>query len=427
MMREPWLKAYRLATSALGPVAPALLAVRRRRGKEDPKRLAERMGISSLPRGDKPVAWLHGASVGEGLALMPLVERLSARGFQVLLTTGTVTSAAVVAARLPAGAVHQYVPLDVPKFFARFLDYWRPGIALVAESELWPNMLHETHERRIPLVLVNARLSERSFRRWQKFPRVIGALLARIDLVLAQSQEDAGRLSHLGASRVQVAGNLKYDVAAPPVDPSQLAAIVASIGSRPVWVAASTHAGEEAIAIEAHLRLQSHHRALTIIAPRHPERGAEIADLAARMGASWALRSAGAPLDRESSLYVADTVGEMGLLYRLAGAVFLGKSLTSGGGQNPIEPAKLGCAILHGPRVENFSDVYRELDQAQGAIEVGDADTLGRALGLLFSDAPRMRKLARTAADVVERFGGATDAIMCALEPYFMQMRVERR
>ena len=427
MMREPYLQANRLAASALGPFAPAVLALRRRRGKEDRARAGERMGLPGAERGPKPVAWLHGASVGEGLALMPLVERLSERGFRVLVTTGTVTSAAVIANRLPAGALHQYVPLDVPKFMARFLDYWRPSIALVAESELWPNMLHETNVRGVPLVLVNARLSERSFRRWQKFPRVIAAILQRIDLCLAQSQDDAGRLMPLGAARVQVAGNLKYDVAAPPVDPATLAAATAVIGSRPVWVAGSTHAGEETIAIEAHRELSKRFDALTIIAPRHPARGPEIAALARSLGVEAQLRSTGADFKRDSTLYIADTVGEMGLLYRLANVVFLGKSLASSGGQNPIEPAKLGCAILHGPHVENFIDVYRELDDAHGAIQVGDADTLTRALGALFADSARMRRVARAAAETVERFGVATDNIMQALEPYFMQMRVERR
>ena len=401
MMREPYLQAYRLAASALGPFAPAVLALRRRRGKEDRARAGERMGLPGAERGPKPVAWLHGASVGEGLALMPLVERLSERGFRVLVTTGTVTSAAVIANRLPAGALHQYV--------------------------LWPNMLHETNVRGVPLVLVNARLSERSFRRWQKFPRVIAAILQRIDLCLAQSQDDAGRLMHLGAARVQVAGNLKYDVAAPPVDPATLAAATAVIGSRPVWVAGSTHAGEETIAIEAHRELSKRFDALTIIAPRHPARGPEIAALARSLGVEAQLRSTGADFKRDSTLYIADTVGEMGLLYRLANVVFLGKSLASSGGQNPIEPAKLGCAILHGPHVENFIDVYRELDDAHGAIQVGDADTLTRALGALFADSARMRRVARAAAETVERFGGATDNIMQALEPYFMQMRVERR
>ncbi len=427
MRRNPLLLTYETLTRAFAPFAPLLLAWRKRVGKEDPARLGERLGIAGRARGDKPVAWLHGASVGEGLALMPLVERLIERGFEVLVTTGTVTSASVIGARLPAGAIHQYVPLDAPKFFARFLDHWRPSLVLVAESELWPNMIHALGLRGVPVVLVNARVSERSFRRWMKVPAAIGTMLGKVDLCLAQSQDDAGRLVQLGAPRVQVAGNLKYDVAAPPVDSAQLAEIAAIIGSRPVWVAASTHPGEEDIAAQVHLQLEKRFDLLTIVAPRHPERGDEIATGAANSGLDVELRSSGAPIAAHSRFYIADTVGEMGLLYRLASVVFLGKSLTGSGGQNPIEPAKLGCAILHGPRVENFAEVYRELDSAQGAVEVGDAETLARMLAMLFADSARLRQMARSANEAVERFAGATNNIMSALEPYFMQMRVERR
>ena len=192
--REPALAFYRLATAMLAPLAPALLNWRKRRGKEDKRRMAERMGYASLARPEGALVWLHGASVGEGIALLPLVERLATRGLKVLVTTGTVTSAAILADRLPAGAQHQYIPLDIPGFMARFLDHWRPDLALVAESEIWPNMLCMVHERGAPLVLVNARLSPRSFARWRKAPRVIGALLSRIDLCLAQTQDDALRL-----------------------------------------------------------------------------------------------------------------------------------------------------------------------------------------------------------------------------------------
>ena len=421
------LATYGALTRALTPFAPLVLLWRKRLGKEDGARLGERIAFAGRPRGEKPVAWLHGASVGEGLALMPLVERLIERGFDVLVTTGTVTSASVVGARLPPGAIHQYVPLDAPKYWTRFLDHWRPNLVLLAESELWPNMIDAVERRGVPIALVNARLSDRSFRRWLKAPRAIGDLLAKVDLCLAQSQDDAGRLLHLGAPRVQVAGNLKYDVPPPPCDAEKLAEVSALIGSRPVWVAASTHAGEEDIAAQVHRSLRARFDLVTIVAPRHPERGAEIADAAAADGLATQLRSRGDEIGLSTGFYVADTVGEMGLLYRLASVVFLGKSLASGGGQNPIEPAKLGCAILHGPRVENFIEVYRELERAQGALEVGDADTLARALAMLFADSARLRQMARIAHETVNNFAGATDNIMNALEPYFMQMQMERR
>ena len=428
MARETLLKIYRLATAAFGPISPALLAWRQWRGKEDGARLEERIGHPTRAREAGQLIWLHGASVGESLALLPLVERLCARGMPTLMTSGTVTSARVLAGRMPGGCIHQFLPLDVPAFVGRFLEYWRPSLALLAESELWPNLIYETNRRGIPLVLVNARLSQRSFDRWQKAPKFIGALLGRVDLCMAQTQDDAGRLLRLGAPRVQVAGNLKYDVAAPPVDAVRLAELSAAIGSRPVWLAASTQAGEEAIALDVHRALTTRFPTLlTIIAPRHPNRGEQIAEQARKRGLSVINRSEGDAPTLRTQIYIADTIGEMGIFYRLASSVFVGKSLAAAGGQNPIEPAKLGSAILHGPNVGNFAEVYREMDAACGALQVADAEALKEALALLLSDVALLRKMARAASDSVERLGGACTNIMQALEPYLMQMHVERR
>jgi 3-deoxy-D-manno-octulosonic-acid transferase len=420
-------RAYRIATRLIGPLAPALLAWRRRRGKEDPSREDERLGYPTLNRPEGRIAWLHGASVGEGLALLPLVGKLIGRGFTVLVTTGTVASATILAERLPAGALHQYIPLDVPAFLGRFLDHWQPDLVLIAESELWPNMLEDVSARGIPLALVNARLSERSFQRWQRFPTLIAAMLGRIDLCLAQSEDDGSRLLRLGAPHVQVAGNLKYDVPAPPVDPLCLAELAAAIGSRPVWLAASTHGGEDEIVAQVHQALvPAFPDLLTILVPRHAHRGAQIAQSIGAMGLRTALRSRGNPVSADIGLYIADTMGELGVFYRLANIVFVGKSIGgAAGGQNPIEPAKLGAAILHGPNVSNFSDVYRALDDSHGAALVGDAPTLARALQMLFSDPALLRRMARAASDSVEKLGGASDNILRALEPC-LQMQVEQ-
>ena len=427
MMAGLLLGIYRNATTIAAPFAPALLDWRRRHGKEDPTRLRERMGHASLPRPPGRLAWLHGASVGESLAMMPLVERLIARGLKVLLTTGTVTSATILQSRLPAGAVHQFVPVDVPKYIDRFLRHWQPNIVLVAESELWPNLICQVNAKNIPLVLVNARLSARSFERWQKLPWFIGSLLAKIDLCLAQSRDDAARLLRLGAPRVQIAGNLKYDAPAPPVDAKAFAELTGMIGARPVWIAASTHDGEEEIAAGVHRRLAVRFpHLLTIVAPRHPRRAPAIAQMLEAQGLSYALRSTGARISLRTSVYVADTMGEMGLFYRLGSVVFVGKSLAGRGGQNPIEPAKLGSAVLHGPHVSNFSDTYEVLDDAHGALAVPDADSLARALELLLSDVSLLRKMARLSGEAVAELGGATGHIMTALEPYFLYMQMER-
>ena len=325
----PILPIYQAASAAFAPLSPVVLYVRRKWRRDELDRDGERLGRPTQPRPDGPLAWLHGASVGESLALLPLVERLSARGFSILVSTGTSSAAAVIAPRLPAGALHQFLPLDVPQFLARFLAYWRPNLALIAKSEIWPNLFLAVRRHNIPLLLVNARISEASFQRWRWFPSFIGTLLGAVDLCLAQSEVDAERFALLGARHVKIAGNLKYDVSAPPADRQAFAALAVRVGARPVWVAASTHRGEEEIILSAHqIAAQFVPGLLTIIVPRHAKRGGEIANLARARGLAVAQRSAE---DYENGtlpeIYVADTTGELALFYRVASIAFLGKSL----------------------------------------------------------------------------------------------------
>ncbi|QGM47014.1 3-deoxy-D-manno-octulosonic acid transferase [Methylocystis heyeri] len=424
----PILALYRLATIALTPLARPLLAIRARQGKEDPARLNERLGFASLPRPAGRLVWLHGASLGESLSLLPLIDRFIQRGVEVLVTSGTVTSARLLAARLPAGAFHQFLPLDAPRFVERFLDHWRPDLALFAESELWPNIVASIHKRRAPLVLVNARISTASAERWRRAPGVGASLFGKIDLCLAQDPENAARFLGLGAPRARVAGNLKFDVPPPPIEAAQLAGFKGAIGARPVFAAVSTHPGEEAFILDAHQEMARQMPALlTVIAPRHPERGAEIAGLARSRGLNAVQRSAGAQPQRDAQIYVADTVGELGLIFRSAEVVFMGRSLAPGGGHNPIEAAKLGCAILHGPSVEDFADVYAELNAAKGAARVSDAPGLARAALYLLSQPARTRKMGRAGAEAVERLGGASQEIMTAIEPYLAQLAAARQ
>src|SRR6201997_4610413 len=268
------LRAYQLGSVLGTPIASQLLIRRQKRGKEHPERLRERLGQARMPRPKGPLVWVHGASVGEMLAALALIERLRAQDFAVLVTSGTVTSAALAEQRLPNGVLHQFVPLDAPRFVRRFLDHWRPGLALFVESDLWPNLICSSAKRKIPMIIINGRLSERSFKRWRRVPGVIAALLNRFDLCLAQSAADAERYTKLGAPRVNATGNLKLDVPAPPADEAALRRLRDIIGKRPVMVAASTHAGEEAAVIGAHRGLRAKFPALlTIIVPRHPARG----------------------------------------------------------------------------------------------------------------------------------------------------------
>ena len=413
------LAAYRLATAAAAPFAGALLSLRLNRGKEDPDRIDERRGLACLARPDGPLVWLHGASVGETVSLLPLVERLTQSGVFALVTSGTVTSARLMAARLPPRAIHQFVPLDCARFVRRFLAHWRPGLGLFAESEIWPNMILEAARARVPLALVNARMSERSFRRWRHLSGAARGLFNRFEATLAQTPGDALRLSALGSPSAPVIGNLKYDAPAPPADLRDLAELSGLVAGRRLWIAASTHPGEERIAAQTHQRLALQFPdLLTLIAPRHPERGAAVAAVIESLGLASARRSQGARPERDVSIYICDTMGELGLFYRLAGVAFLGKSLTGGGGQNPIEAAKLGAALLHGPRIANFADVYAPLDAEGGALPVKDADDLAAALAQLFDNPARLREMARAAARVVERGAGAVERTLDALEPH---------
>jgi 3-deoxy-D-manno-octulosonic-acid transferase len=422
------LRLYQLASAAGSPIAPQVLARRLTRGKEHPERLSERRGETSLTRPQGPLIWVHGASVGEMLAVVPLIERLRAQDFAVLVTSGTVTSAALAEQRLPDGAIHQFIPLDAPRFVRRFLDHWRPDLALFVESDLWPNLILSCAERRIPMIVVNGRLSERSFNRWRLVPGAIAALLSRFDLCLTQSAADAERYAQLGAPRVISTGNLKLDVPAPPVDEAALARLKEIIGTRPVVAAASTHPGEETAIITSHRRLRAKFPTLlTIIAPRHPGRGESIAAIANVAGLATALRSHRAQPMPDIGVYVADTLGELGLIYRLAPIVFMGGSLATHGGQNPIEAIRLGAAVVHGPHVWNFAEIYATLDAEHGAIAVADEETLTVRLGEWLAKPAARRAVADAAAGTVERLGGALKRTLAALDPYLMQLRLEQR
>ena len=412
------LEAYRLATWLATPLTGLLLSWRLNHGKEDAMRLDERRGWPSRPRPAGPLVWLHGASVGEAASLLPLVEKLVESGHPALVTTGTVTSAALLERRLPGGAFHQYAPLDTPDFQRRFFAHWRPDIGLIAESEIWPNMIVEASKAGVPLVMVNGRMSARSAARWRHAKAFIGALLSRFEQCLAQSRADAERLRGLGAKRVTDLGNLKFDAPAPPADRKVLAALSGLVSGRRLWIAASTHAGEESMAAQAHLRVaELFPDLLTLIAPRHPRRGPDIEAELKALGLRTALRSRGEQPGPGVHVYICDTIGELGLFYRLAGIVFLGKSIVGQGGQNPIEPAKLACAVLHGPNVGNFRDIYDGLDRIGGAQTTGDSEELAQALIALFGDPGKMRAMTRAAADWVERQSGAAERTLAAIAP----------
>jgi 3-deoxy-D-manno-octulosonic-acid transferase len=420
------LRVYRKLSFAMMPLAPALIKRRLKLGKEDPARIGERRGLSNDARPRGPLVWIHGASVGEVLAAAALIEKLRALNIRILLTSGTVTSAAIVARRFPPDIIHQYVPYDSPRFVARFLDHWRPSLALFIESDLWPNLILSSAARRLPMVLINGRMSHRSFPRWRRVSSTISALLGKFDICLAQSQVDAERFAALGCRNVVTTGNLKLDVPAPPADSLKLERLMSVTRGRPIVVAASTHPGEEEILLEVHRTLSGFFPTLlTVIVPRHPDRGVAIARMIAASGRKPALRSREDLPTAATDIYVADTLGELGLFYRLSPIVFMGGSLVEHGGQNPIEAVKLGASIVHGPHVFNFSDVYEALDGAGGARRADTREALVKQLGQLLADPAARDSQIRASERVVEELGGALERTLAALEPYLLQLRLE--
>jgi 3-deoxy-D-manno-octulosonic-acid transferase len=411
--------AYRFAGHAVRPLVPSFLSARAARGKEEHARRGERYGQTALKRPAGRLIWVHAASVGETNAILPLVQRLTTAGFRVLFTTATVTSAEIAANRLPEGAFHQYSPLDIAPYVDRFLDHWRPEFVIFAESELWPNIITRLEEAVVPLIVANARLSERSYRGWRRIGPIARALFSRIGLVLARSEEDGARFRSLGADRVQVTGNLKLDVPPLAADLDEMARVQSAIAQRPVWVAASTHDGEEAMVADAHRMVREKiPDLLTILVPRHPGRGSAVREVLASRRLAVAQRSRGEPLLREIDVYLADTLGELGLFYRVAPVAFLGGSLIPHGGQNPIEPARLETAVLHGPHIRNFAEIYALLDEVAPAPPVYDAGSLAAAVIALLTRPKAATDMAAAASKALAPLSGALDATMLALRPY---------
>ncbi len=409
--------------------APALrlyLAARARRGKENPVRLSERRGRASATRPAGALLWVHAASLGETRSVLPLLARLREMraDLSILLTTFTVTPARLVEEQKDPRLIHQFVPLDVPHWAARFLDHWRPDAAIWVEGELWPNLIAASAARGMPMALVNARLSGRSFSRWSTAGRLFPAPLDPFVPCLAQSEGDAERLRHLGADGATFVGNLKFDGPPLAVDPAELARLREALGDRPLWLAASTHPGEEMLICAVHRKAAPRHpRLLTIIVPRHAARGAEIErELAAASDIAVRRRSLGALPDPQTAIYIADTMGELGVFYRLAGLAFVGGSLVPHGGQNPLEAARLDCAVLFGPHMNNFRDIADALLRQGGAHEVRGPDDLATEVARLLDDRAECVRRAAAAAAVAEAGRGAVERVLAALEPLLARL-----
>jgi 3-deoxy-D-manno-octulosonic-acid transferase len=423
--------AWAVIASALAPLLPFYLRRRVAKGKEIAERLPERQGHAAA-RLPGRLVWCHAASNGETLSLLPVLEALAKQdpALSFLVTTGTVTSARLLEQRLSPELAprtqHRFLPLDVPRWVARFLTGWRPDLAVIVESELWPNMLAAAGRQGVPLALVNARMSARSAKAWGWAPGFARGLLGRFGLILAQTKADAARFSALAGREVPCWGNLKYAGPPLPADAAELARLQAAWAGRPVWLAASTHPGEDEIILAAHrLLVPAHPGLLTVIVPRHPPRGPDIAGLARDLPV--ARRGVGQEAGAGVAVYIADTLGELGLFYRLARVALIGGSLVPHGGQNPLEAARLGCPILIGPHHFNFSEIIARLSAAHGLVETPDGPSAAQALAAqvarLLADPAAGQAMAGAAAALTQDEAGLPERIATSLLPLIRPAR----
>ncbi len=415
------LNVYKYATYLARPLAPLIFKHRLKRGKELEERESERYGIASLKRPQGPLCWFHAASVGETNSILPLIKKLLDRNntLSILLTTGTVTSAKLAQKHLPQHAFHQFIPLDNPGFVTKFLNHWRPNLAVFVESEIWPNLILETKNNNIPLIAINARMSKRSFKKWFKKPQMARPLFGRFNTVLAQSPVDTNHFIALGAENVINSGNLKIDTPPLKFDQDELKKLKTAIGTRPVLVAASTHKGEDEIIAQSHkLITLDYPDLLTIIVPRHPERANDIETIAINQGLTTQLRTKHSSPDRITNIYIANTMGELGLFYALTKTAFIGGSLVPRGGQNPIEAIKLGANVLAGPYVDNFGTFYYELFSRGGAYKVMDAQELATKTIDLLKDPSQHEDMNKGSNDALDYLQGAMDITLETIETH---------
>ncbi|WP_170568977.1 3-deoxy-D-manno-octulosonic acid transferase [Ruegeria atlantica] len=380
-------------------------------------RQRERLGHASLPRPNGQLIWFHAASVGETLSVISLITRLGKRLPQAefLITSGTPTSAALIEKRMPPRARHQYPPLDTSSPVRRFLDHWQPNAAIFVESELWPRLIVEGAARGIPLTLLNARLSDKSVEGWKKRPNTARFILDHFRLFLTQNEKTAQNLTDMGAraERVQPGTNLKAMSDPLPVDQITLSDIRAQIENRPIWIASSTHAGEEETVLAAHTELLKRWPdLLLLLIPRHPERRSEVATLVEHAGQIAAIRSQEDKITQQTQVYIADTLGETGTWYALCPIVFLGGSLKEIGGHNPFEPAQAGAAVITGPGYFNFAETFAPLIETGGALQVQTAPELAKAVATWLSDQSALDTARLAAKSCVNTQKSALDAIV---------------
>lgn len=418
---------YYHITARSAPLLKALLDRRIKQGKEDPVRYVEKMGIISAPRPDGALLWVHAASVGEAQSALILMDKCRAHypHLRILLTTGTIGSAQLMEKKLPENAIHQFFPLDHPQWVKSFLDHWRPDFVLWIESEIWPNILQEVKSRKIPAFLINARLSKKSLRSWSYVKPFARSILSAFEKILCQTPQDLSHYQALGLTNCHLSENIKYSAKPLGFDKRDFETLSKAVYSRPVWLMASTHAGEEEIACHVHEILKIRFPdILTILIPRHPQRREEILKTCAAYTLGMTLRTEEKKLPHaQTDIYIADTFGELGLFYRLVPLAFIGRSLSDdgGGGHNPIEAAQLGCGILHGANIQNLQEIYDEMDAAGAAIRIADEGALAGAVSYLMDDYPQLQALQSRALKFSTDKSHAIDRVMKEILPVLSQ------
>lgn len=419
------LSVYKVATTIASYAMPVWLTRRVARGKEIQTRLPERYGEAATPRPNGPLIWCHAASVGETMSILLLIEALQSRSFSILLTTGTVTSQRLVQGRAMTGLIHQFAPLDHDSWVNRFLDHWRPDLALRVDSDIWPNTLSLLRQRKVPIIQINARMSDGAFKNWARFSRAAQAVFGTFDLVCAQSDIDQMHFVALGARNVHISGNLKLAQNPLPFDASALEKLKAQIGGRPVWIAASIHPGEDEIVGQAHRAIKATRPdVLTIVIPRHAERAESMIKHLRSAELITAQRSRDESISNATDIYMADTMGELGLFYRASSIAFIGKTFTVGGGQNPAEPALIGAALVWGPDMTNFAELAAHLEQAGAAIKVAQSSALGPTIAELLADPTQITRMSDAGQAYVMNNADGLTRTLAMLAPYLDRLAI---
>jgi len=400
-----------------------LLEKRRDNGKEDSSRYQEKKAIINAQRPSTPLIWLHAASIGEAKSAQILINKIRYEYPDIffLVTTGTKTSAQIMARDLPPNAIHQFCPLDHPAWVKTFMDHWKPDLVFWMESELWPNMLREIKKHNIPAFLINARLSPKSYRTWLLFKPLAKDMLSAFDKILCQTDQDAQYYKKLGAKNVLMPGNIKYSSAPLEYQTDALKMLSATLNDRKYWLFASTHSAEEEMACRIHQILKNAFpNILTIIVPRHPERRDEIKEKCAKYGLNILFRGENKTLpDERTDIYIADTLGELGLFYRLCDIACIGRSFSNdgGGGHNPIEAAQLSCAVLFGPKVQNLQEIFDDMQLSGAAIPVKDEIHLANTITALYEEPEKLENLKNTAYNFSKEKSGIALRVLDILKP----------